>query len=281
MWLTILHMFQDYTLHTHSIGFDGRDSVQAMINRAREMGFRTIGISNHFIVNPIIKDSKMYSYAVQGGYSNIYSSSFNEVMSRFVPHYVEIEKLREQNPDMKILRGMEVDFFGNNKWRDGFEKAIQILKPDYTIGSAHFVEYGGTLLNTHDWKSADQQDQNEILKFYWEDVANAALSGLFTWLAHLDLPKKAGLGIGDEWEEFEEIAVQSAAHTNTAIEINTSFYRKYLYEPYPSNRVLKMMAKNNVPTLLSDDAHNVENIGRHFDEAAQLIRQFGLKKFQR
>lgn len=274
-------MLQDYTLHTHTIGFDGRDSAQTVIDCARDLGFKTVGISNHFIVNPIIKNTKMYPYSVKGGYSNIYSSSFDEVLARFVPHYHELEILREQNPDMKILRGMEVDFFSDIKWLSGFEKAIQILKPDYTIGSAHFIKYNGTLLNTHDWKNADTETQDKLLKIYWTNVKHAAESGLFTWLAHIDLPKKVGLGIDDKWENCESRAVLAAAKTNTAIEINTSFYRDYLYEPYPSNRILKMMAQNNVATLLSDDAHEIKNIGRHFDEAGQLIKQFNLKQLVR
>lgn len=269
------------TLHTHTIGFDGRDSVQAMVNRARDMGFKTVGISNHFIVNPIIKDTKMYPYSVRGGYSNIYSLSFDEVMARFIPHYHELDALHEQNPDMKILRGMEVDFFSDIKWLNGFENAIQILKPDYIIGSAHFIKYGGTLTNTHDWKNADAQTQDKLLQIYWENVKNAAESGLFTWMAHLDLPKKVGLGMDGKWAEFENNAVIGAAKTNSAIEINTSFYRSYLYEPYPSNRILKMMAQHNVATIISDDAHEVKNIGRHFDEAGQLIQQFNLKQIQR
>ena len=274
-------MFQDYTLHTHTIGFDGRDSVTAMVNRARDLGFKTIGISNHFIVNPIIKDTKMYPYAVRGGYSNIYSSSFNEVLLRFVPHYHEIQTLQEQNPDIKILRGMEVDFFNDQQWRDGFICAIQSLRPDYIIGSAHFVSHNGTLLNTHDWKKADEETKDKLLKEYWTNVARAAESGLFNWLAHLDLPKKVGLGREEKWAEYENRAIEAAAKTNTAIEINTSFYRSYCYEPYPSNRILKMAAQNNVPVILSDDAHETKNIGRHFDEAGQLIYDLDLKKYQR
>lgn len=274
-------MLQDYTLHTHTIGFDGRDSAQTVIDRARDLGFKTVGISNHFIVNPIIKNTKMYPYSVKGGYSNIYSSSFDEVLARFVPHYHELEILRERNPDMKILRGMEVDFFSDIKWLNGFEMALKILKPDYIIGSAHFIKYNRTLLNTHDWKNADTETQDKLLKIYWTNVKHAAESGLFTWLAHIDLPKKVGLGIDDKWENCESRAVLAAAKTNTAIEINTSFYRDYLYEPYPSNRILKMMAQNNVATLLSDDAHEIKNIGRHFDEASQLIKQFNLKRLVR
>ena len=272
---------QDFTLHTHTVGFDGRDSVQAMVNRARDIGFKTIGISNHFIVNPVIKESKMYPYAVRGGYSNIYSSSFEEILLRFIPHYHEIETLKEQNPDMTILRGMEVDFFEDSKWRKGFEEAIKQLKPDYLIGSAHFVTYDGMLLNSHDWKNADEQTQNILLQNYWNNVARAAESGLFTWMAHLDLPKKVGLGREDKWAEFESRAIESIAKSNTAIEINTSFYRSFCYEPYPSERILKMAVQHNVPVIISDDAHETKNIGRHFEEAQQLIRDLNLKTFQR
>ncbi len=274
-------MIQDYTLHTHTVGFDGRDSVQSMVNRARDLGFKTIGVSNHFIVNPIIKYTKMYPFSVHGGYSNIYSSSFDEALLRFVPHYHEIEMLREQNPDMKILRGMEADFFDYNGWRERFEMAINILQPDYIIGSAHFVSYNGTLLNSHDWKNADEQTQKILIQKYWENIARAAASGLFTWMAHLDLPKKVGLGVEEQWVEFEQRAIEAAAKSKIGIEINTSFYRSFCYEPYPSNRILKMAAENNVPVIISDDAHETKNIGRHFDEAGQLIRDLNLKTLTR
>ena len=158
-------------------------------------------------------------------------------------------------------------------------QAIRLLKPDYTIGSAHFIEHDGVLLNTHDWQSADPELQKQLLKQYWKNIEKAAESGLFTWMAHLDLPKKAGFGFGDEWMVLENKAVRAAAKSNTAIEINTGFYRNYCYEPYPSNRVLKMIKRSKVPVLLSDDAHSMQNIGRHFDEAQNLIEFFKLKTF--
>ena len=96
-------------------------------------------------------------------------------------------------------------------------------------------------------------------------------------MAHLDLPKKGGLGREEQWAEFENRAVEAAAKSKTGIEINTSFYRPFCYEPYPSIRILEMAQKNNVPVLISDDAHETGNVGRHFDEAQQLIRDFNLK----
>lgn len=272
---------QTYTLHTHTTGFDGRSSVQEMISRAKDLDFDTIGISNHFIVNPDIKRAKMYPYAVRDGYSKIYFDRFKDILPYFIAHYDEIEQAKSKNPDIKILRGMEVDFFSNIKWQKEFQHAISILKPDYIIGSAHFVEYNGKLLNSHDWAAADSDTQNTLLQTYWKNIALAAESGLFDWMAHLDLPKKVGLGREEKWAEFENRAVESIAKSKTAIEINTSFYRSHCYEPYPSNRILGMAKNHDVPVLISDDAHIVDNLGRHFGEATQLIKQFKLKTYSR
>ena len=266
-----------YSLHTHTIGFDGRDTIQCMVDRAKELGYDVIGISNHFIVHPYIKNTKMYQYAERGGYSNIYSQDFDEVLSRFVPHYEELNRVRQNNPGIKILRGMEVDFFQDIKWQNGFERAVSILDPDYIIGSAHFINHNGTLLNSHDWKNADAKTQDKLLETYWKNLAMAAESGLFTWMAHLDLPKKVGLGREEKWIPFESRAIESAAKTKTAIEINTSFYRDFCYEPYPSNRILNMAKYAKVPVVISDDAHRAQDIGRHYEEACQLIKNMNLR----
>lgn len=259
----------------HTIGFDGQNTVSEMVKRAKEIGFDTIGISNHFIVNPIIKSAKMYFYSAKGGYNKIYSESFDEVMAKFVPHYDELDKIQSENPDIKILRGMEVDFFQDAGWQRRFEKCLAKLKPDYIIGACHFIEYGDTILNSHDWKTADSGTQDILLEKYWINVSNAAKSGLFTWMAHLDLPKKVGLGCEDKWIEYENRALDAIRNANGAMEINTSFYKYGTNEPYPSHRIL--MNAGDIPVLISDDAHSADQIGRCFDDAQQLIESLNLK----
>ena len=135
-------------------------------------------------------------------------------------------------------------------------------------------------MNVHDLKKADAAKQELLLKKYWHGIACAAESGLFDWMAHLDLPKKVGLGQEEKWAESENRAVEACAKSNTAIEINTSYYRDFCYEPYPSNRILEMIKHEKVPVIICDDAHEVKNIGRHFDEARQLIKTFNLKTYQ-
>ena len=271
-------MIQDFTLHTHTIGFDGRNTPAEMVARARELGMTTIGISNHFIVHPDITKTMFYPHAVRGGYDAIYSSSFDEVIAKFKPHYAELNKLANKC-EMNILRGMEVDFFEYPEWRIGFERALKILKPDYIICASHFIEYDGMLRNVHDFVNTDTVNRDKMLGQYWKKLARAAETGMFNWMAHLDLPKKVGVGRENRWIGREHETMQVIAKSKTPIEINTCLYRPACDEPYPSPRILKMAAVENVPVLFSDDAHASAQIGRHFARAYDLAKSCGVTQF--
>lgn len=269
---------QDFTLHTHTLGFDGRNTPAEMIARAQDMGFSAIGISNHFIVHPKVKSSNCYQAAAARGYDAIYSTSFGEVYNKFSWHYAELEKLADES-DIKVLRGMEVDFFDTPQWRDEFEVMYKFLQPDYVIGAVHLVEHNGSLYNMYDIKNALWPACRSILMEYWEKVAQASESGLFTWLAHLDLPKKCPLDDDDFWRPLHQNIISRIAKSGTPLEINTTPFDNGATEPYPSRSIMKMVAQRNIPVLISDDAHRAAQIGRHFDRAEQFARRMGIKNF--
>ena len=266
---------QDFSLHTHTLGFDGRSTEEEMLQRAKELGWSKIGFSNHFIVHRNIKEAKMYEYAVKGVYQNIYSSSFDEVIAKFEKHYQKIDELREVS-DIKILKGMEVDFFSYPEWYHEFTKAIMHLKPDYLIGAAHFVEYGGNLYNSHDLKNAPKPEQNLLLYRYWQNERAAADSGLFSFMAHLDLMKKVGLGTDASWAEEERKTVDVIRRSGVKVELNSSHF-KFAPEPYPSERIMKMLAESEIPVLISDDAHSASQLGQYFAQTEKSAKACGLE----
>ena len=272
------NMVQDFSLHTHTVGFDGRNTPMEMISRAGELGLSHIGISNHFIVHPNITKSRFYPFAVAGGYGAIYSSSFDEAIAKFEPHYAELNKLSEHS-GIKIYRGMELDYFDYPDWSRGVERMIKILQPDYIICASHFVEYAGELQNVHDMANADADARDKMIQSYWEKLARAAETGVFNWMAHLDLPKKTGCGTDEKWADVEQKTINEIAKSKTPIEINTSFYNRSGTEPYPSARILEMAAAANIPVLLSDDAHCAEHIGRYFDCGYEFAKSCGITKF--
>lgn len=268
---------QKFSLHTHTTGFDGRNTEAEMLARAEELGWSHIGFSNHFIVHRAIKEAPMYKYAVKGNYHNIYSSSFDEVIAKFESHYQKIDELKKES-NVLILKGMEVDFFAYPEWREGFEKAIAHLKPDYLIGAAHFIEHNNTLYNSHDVKSAPKVEQNQLLYRYWQNERAAAESQLFDFMAHLDLMKKVGLGMEPEWTEEERKTIAVIKKAGVLVELNTSYF-KFGNEPYPSQRIMNMLAQENIPVLLSDDAHAVSQLGGNFAPAKEMAEKCGITRF--
>ncbi len=271
-------MTQNFTLHTHTAGFDGRHTECEMVERAADLGFHTIGVSNHFIVHPNIRATRFYAPANKNKYDAIYSANFNEIMPRFIAHYQSLERAATSH-NINVLRGMEVDFFDHIDWYRGFKDAIKILKPDYIIGACHFIEFGGQLCNVHDMKNAAPDTQQKMLDMYWDKVQRAGQSGIFSWMAHIDLPKKVGIGGEERWMDTEQKTIEILAACKTPIEINTGGKRSGIPEPYPSERIMHMVAQKNLPVLLSDDAHSRDQIGREFESATQLAKKCGITNF--
>ena len=259
---------QKYTLHTHTHGFDGCSSPAEMINQAKSQGFEAIGISNHLIIHPEIFFTNFYPVAVARGYDGIYNYNFRDAINKFVPHYSKLERIANSKADIKVLRGLEVDFFPSTEWEKDFKRTIKILQPDYIIGAVHFVEYKGKLCNIHDIARAEPKDQDAMLKKYWKKLGDAAESGLFTWLAHPDLPKKLNLGTSYlDWHAYELGAAERILKSGTMVEFNTSI---------KDNRMITTNLRDkNIPVIISDDAHRAYQIGRDFNMADSEIGKAG------
>ena len=269
-------MLQRFTLHTHTNEFDGKNTVKDMVESARQKNMHTIGISNHFIVHPNIKQAKFYPYAVAGGYDSIYNDNFDIATEKFKRHFDTLEHIADNSAQIRVLKGIELDFFDSIRWHLNMSYIINQLKPDYVIGACHFIEYNGRLCNIHDIHSASASEQNEMLQIYWEKVRRAIKSGMFTFMAHLDLPARLNLGTAPELEKLEQRTVHTLSDIKTPVEINTALYGEH---PHPSPRIMHMIYNANLPVILSDDAHSTNQIGRHFDRAARYCEQHKISKF--
>ena len=265
---------QNYSLHTHTTDTDGKNTVEEMAVAAKNLGWNMIGISNHFIVYSTIESTKMFQAAKERGYNAIYSASFDEAVPRMQRCFDKIDRAQDQL-GIRIFKAMEVDFFDNDQWKKGFEKACQVLNPDYVIGSAHFVEYGGTLMNKHDLVKLPDADKDKALSTYWHNVRQAVRYGAFSFMAHLDVLKCKNLGVEEKWADEEAKTVNVIAENETPVEINTSNV-KLNGEPSPSLRVLQLLHAMGVSMFLSDDAHNVGALGQNYEETENLLKQNGM-----
>ena len=266
---------QDFNLHMHTVDFDGKNTAAEMVDAAVENGMNTVGISNHFIVHQDVKQAPFYRFAVFGGYEKIYNDKFDDVVSLFRKHYDELERVAADKK-VKILRGMEVDFFPSQKWMRGFDRAVQILKPDYLIGACHLIDFKGQICNIHSMKRADAETSDEMLMAYWRKVQEMAKSGIFTFLAHIDLPRRLNLGQDDKWADTEQETTDVIAKNKIPVEINTALYKRF-GQPHPTGRIMEMCVGAGVPMFLSDDAHHITQVAEKFADAQKYAQDYGVK----
>lgn len=82
---------------------------------------------------------------------------------------------------------------------------------------------------------------------YCERLRQAAASGLFEILGHVDLPKKFRFLPRGELGELFKPVFDAAAASRTAIELNTAGLREDCAEIYPSLPLLKLARARGVP----------------------------------
>ncbi len=114
---------------------------------------------------------------------------------------------------------------------------------------------------------------------YLELVGEAAESGLFTILGHLDLVKKFGYRPSRTLDVELDRVVERIAQAGVLIEINTAGLHRPAQEAYPSPDILRRLCAAGVAITFGSDAHRPEEVGRDFAHAVDLARAAGYEEF--
>ncbi len=192
-------------LHMHTIYSDGACSIEEMVKRAIELGYEYIAITDH---------SKRLSVA----------NGLDE--KRLLEQFDEIERLKKKYPQIKILKGAEVDILEDGS----LDFSDEVLKRlDIVVGAIHYKF------------NLDKKTQTKrILR---------ALSKI-NILAHpLNRLINKREGIEAEWDEIFKMAKE----LNVAMEINSQPDRLDL------NDILSKRAKEiGCKVAINSDAHNIK-----------------------
>lgn len=191
-----------------------------------------------------------------------------------------ITALREKNPDLRILAGIELDNdpVTSPAGRAWVEQHWDQL--DFVLGSVHYLT-GESLM----FDSADQAIQFERLgvekayDLYLAELDQMIARGHIDCLAHLDLIKihKYRLPDQDPATVFEPI-LQRIAQAGLALEINTAGWRKPVGEQYPDPRILHRALALQIPITISSDAHSFAQVGEAYERLTPLLAEVGLTK---
>jgi histidinol-phosphatase (PHP family) len=252
-------------LHTHPSPW--RTSWQAFrqfAHQAWERKLKVLGITEHAPrQNPRVPWRSLYFYE----------------MDRY---FQTLEEIRmEFNGELEVLRGLEIDYHA---------PIVGIIGPlldrypvDFVLGSVHFVD---------NWVIEDPETlklepfrnctPEELAEIYLRRMEEAAHSGMFQVMAHVDFMKKCWNAIGrkpENWEKRIKQTAQVFKETGVTVELNTrGWVLPEISEAYPSNSFLKLQFKAGVPITVGSDAHSVERVGENVDKALKLLYNIGYRE---
>lgn len=235
--------------HMHTTFSDGKADHLTMLKAAEVVGLQEIGFSDHltpFDTEWSTKRTKLHEMAAG------------------------VESVCHTSASVTVKLGAEVDFIPGKEAE--LCTLIDELPLDYVIGSVHFMDGWNFDSHSEDYKS---KDINSIYNEFFLLVQDAARSGLFDVIGHVDLIKKFGVYPSFPLDEVYEKTASIFKQSGVVVELNTSGITKPCKEFYPSYTFLKELKRQKVPVTLGSDAHSPEAVGQYFNHAVALLKYIG------
>jgi histidinol-phosphatase (PHP family) len=259
--LSDFHVHPDYSL-------DASGSIDQYCQRALKLGLKRICFTTHYDADPVRKDFD-FLMKVEGEAVPVTP----DVVNRYI---AEIRKAGEKYSKigLEVLAGLEVDYARDIE--DTLRKDLPQFDLDYLLGAVHCLDHIAITSSAEAEKYFKRKNVHELCEEYYRVLAQAASSGLFQCIAHLDCYRKYGLDFyGEEiftaHRDYIQPALDALASNNVGIEINTSARRQGQKDFYPSREILQLAKASGVRVVaIGSDAHKLEDLGKDIEEAYEL-----------
>jgi histidinol-phosphatase (PHP family) len=264
----------NYNLHQHTRFSDGKDEPEKYIEKALELGFTAMGFSEH---SPLPFDN---DFSLKDGEVDEYIRT--------------IDRLKEKYSDrLAVYRALEMDFIPDmsedfDYWRDR-------CRTDYLIGSVHLVKPDETdelwFTDGPDYRIYDQGiddffggDIRKAVKAFYHQTNRMIETQQFEIIGHFDkitMHNWNRFFTDDEkwYRRLVDETVELIKQKGLIVEVNTrGIYKKRSETFFPDGYALQQVKENNIPVLISSDAHQASEINMLFDEAVRYLLDKGFRE---
>lgn len=247
-------------LHTHSCYDDGQDTIEQMVESAREKGFNVLGFSGH-------------------AWNAVDDCSMTPEKTR--NYMADVKRARANPPEgMEIFLGIEEDSLN----------PVDPSQFDYVIGSVHFLEKNGQAWPI-DYSPArfDEMLQEGwngeiygLARDYYQALELQADIDWIDIIGHIDLISK--YNEDEKYFAFDDPqilamskkAVEKLAAAGKLFEMNTgAIARGYRTTPYPSRPILDQIFQAGGKLLINTDCHNRKFLDLGIDQCIQIAKEAG------
>jgi histidinol-phosphatase (PHP family) len=243
--------------HIHSTWSDGRSTLEELRTAAAAASLAEWGVSDHIVDHP-------RGIAVR----------WSMETARLPEYVAAVSAMRAESPPDRPLRmGLELDYFPGQERRTA--KLIRDYPFDYIMGSVHYIDGFNIDGQPEVWQRMTPAEVNDTWRGYYARLEGLARSGLYTCVAHPDLPKVFGFLPTEDVTAERDRALDAVARAGMAVEVNTSGTRKVGKEPYPSLAFLRACFARGIPAQVNADAHVAADIARELDRGVEWLRAAG------
>lgn len=155
---------QNFSYHTHTVFSDGHNTIEEMLDRAEELGWREIGISDHLIVHKNITRSRSFPRWMNSPNNHVYRTGFVAAAEDFARHAENVRRAA-RGRRLKVKVGAEVDWFVYDGWEEEFAAFRKESGLDYYISGNHFLQPSeGEILDIKDLSLLAGPEREKALK---------------------------------------------------------------------------------------------------------------------
>lgn len=238
------------------------DYVWEFVKAAKERGIRHLQILDH--THRFYEFRDMYEDVIAADPRQ--KAWFEKKQVNSIQDYIAlIEACRKEDFPIDVTFGLEVCWADFRK--DFLKEKLAVYPWDFLVGSVHSVD--GKLYDMDGWSREilwDAEPAESIYRRYYDQVASAIESGLFTQIGHPDVVKMYQYEPGyDLQEEYDRISSLAAAH-GVMLEENTGASYRYGHPDAGLAPAFRETARRmGAATITASDAHYPKHVAMNFD----------------
>lgn len=259
--------------HSGQFCSHARDTLEEIVQLYIEKQFSWVGITEH---TPIISEGSLY-------YPDDKAAGLTPelIIDRLGSYMVECRRLQKKYRDqIFIFPGFEIETY------TGYEQFVPYLinrfRPDYIVGSVHFVDeigfdYSPSLYN----KAAETAGSiDELYCRYYDKqyemikILRPAVVGHFDLIRIFDNEYKSRHLKPAILKRIKR-NLKLIKDLDLIMDFNLRSMYKGAEEPYVSRPILEMARKLDIALVPGDDSHSLDTVGNYMTEGIKILEELG------
>jgi histidinol-phosphatase (PHP family) len=258
--------------HSGQFCHHAADSLENIIQLYIAKKFSWVGITEH---SPAISEELLYPDQQAAGLTPRF------LFDRFARYMTECRRLQAKyRSEIRIFAAMEIETYSG--YREFIPSLIDRFRPDYIVGSVHFVDDMGFDYSREQYDKTVEAvggiDQLYCryfdLQYEMIEFLRPAVVGHFDLIRIFDSDYKKRL-LRPEIMDRIKRNLQLICDLGLIMDFNLRSLLKGADEPYISRVILEMAVEMGIAVVPGDDSHGLDSIGINLEKAVAILRELG------